>query len=349
MAFVISGGHLVKYQPEEGETAVVIPEGVEYIDTYALSGTIDKECKKIERAQFPDSIKKFTWHVLEYCTNLKEVILPANLQEIVPYFFYECRALKQIQFPETVKTIGQEAFTHCESLKEIDFPVNLHLIDREAFQYCRNLQRVRFSENLRTIGKNAFFYCQNLNFVEFPEQRLCLGDWSFCCCSLKEVTFSLPLQMGAFAFDKDVILHIRTDKGMLTMQFADWKNNQDEKFFIQFLESPSEERFQNLRKIRYRILLALYMMQYYPEQEFYQKYIKRNVKKTAKMLIDSQDSENIRLLMNAGCMTKKNIDELIAYALEQKQHEIQVLLMDWKYQNTETESIEKQVQKKFRL
>ena len=349
MGFVMIGTHLRKYHPEEGETSVIVPEEAEYIDTYALSGTIDRECRKIEQVEFPDSIKHFTGHVLEYCTSLKEVVLPANLQSIVPYFFYECRALEQIQLPSSVEKIGQEAFTHCESLKEIDFPVNLRFIDREAFQYCRNLQRVRFSDNLRTISKSAFFYCQNLNSVEFPEQRLHLEGWAFCCCGLKEVTLSLPIQMAAFAFDRNVILHIRTNDGILTMPFDDWAGNQDETYFIQFLESPSEEIFQNIRKTRYKILLAQYMLKYHPEQEFYQKYVKRNNRKIMKLFIDQQASDSIQNLLETGYITKKNIDELIIYALDKQKHEMQILLMNWKQKHIKSESIEKQISRKFRL
>ncbi|MBR1554950.1 MAG: hypothetical protein IJ644_06095 [Oscillospiraceae bacterium] len=191
-----------------------------------------------------------------------------------------------------------------------------------------------------------------------------IGHACFYHTLLKEVTLPQNVsQIWDYAFPDGTILHFRLPEGIFTIRFAvnDWKNHQDEEFLLAFLCDNSvytsgmdrlesrEEIFQAMKKSSYKFLLAAFMMQYHPELEFYQNYGRRSIKKIMKLLIDSQDSEAIQNLLNTGYVTKKNIDEFITYALDNQKHEMQILLMNWKHEKFPAESVEKQVQKKFKL
>ena len=330
-----------------GMKEISIPDGLEEVEMYAFS-----ECTNLEFIKFPDSTKKFSWHILEYCRNPKEVVLPSGMREISQNFCRECSALEKVQLPETLQEIDRLAFSRCKNLKEIIFPDTVEMIGGGAFSGCESLVSVEIPARVTCLSSFVFGGCKNLQTVEIlAGDKLWIDIGAFEKCALKEMNLPQVSCLYERAFDPDVILHIRTSDGIFTMQFGNWENHKDEKLVLKFLNYPEyrENDFQQIKKGNYKLLLANFMMQYHPEQEVYQAYVKRNIKKYIKMLIDGQDSETIRNLLSTGYVTKKNIDELINYALEKKKHEMQILLMNWKHENIKAESIEKQISKKLKL
>ena len=81
----------------EGTTEVVIPEGVECIDTSIFLG----------------------------CTNLESVVISASVKTIRSWAFEACTGLRSILVPEGVKSIGEGAFLGCMSLNLIVLPDSL--------------------------------------------------------------------------------------------------------------------------------------------------------------------------------------------------------------------------------
>ncbi len=76
------------------ETAVVIPDGVTSIGSYA----------------FPNS------------TSLESVTIPASVTSIENDAFTKCTSLKSVTISEGVTSIGDRAFSYCTSLKSVTIP-----------------------------------------------------------------------------------------------------------------------------------------------------------------------------------------------------------------------------------
>jgi hypothetical protein len=59
-------------------------------------------------------------------------------------------------------------------------------------------------------------------------------------------------------------------------------------------------------------------------------------------LIDFEDAENVDMILKLGYVTKKNIDEFIEYAIEKEQHEIYLILLNYKNEKIGFKSVEEQ-------
>jgi uncharacterized membrane protein YvbJ len=70
-------------------------------------------------------------------------------------------------------------------------------------------------------------------------------------------------------------------------------------------------------------------------------YIKKKFTKIVKQTIENGDLERInKLLEKTDFVTKKNIDEFIEYAIEKEQHEIYLVLLNYKNDKIGFKSVE---------
>ena len=100
--FVIEDGVLVDYVGSE--TAVVIPEGVTEIDTYAFKGNM-----RIVSVTIPEGVTEIKARSFDYCQSLEWVNLPESLERIGEWAFKDC-ALNYIEIPDNVDYIAENAF-----------------------------------------------------------------------------------------------------------------------------------------------------------------------------------------------------------------------------------------------
>lgn len=103
---------------EKALKTVVIPEGVEVIESYAFS-----ECSDLVNVSLPSTLKIISSGVFNECVSLTEIELPNNLEYIGSYAFEECK-LSKIVIPASVTEIDAFAF---RDVKGIDFTI-----------YCRS-------------------------------------------------------------------------------------------------------------------------------------------------------------------------------------------------------------------
>ncbi len=110
---------------------LTLPEGVDSIETHALSG-----CPGMERVITPHSTKHIASFAFSNNKSLWEVILNGNIETINSYTFENCPNLYYINIPPTVSTIKWSAFEGCRNLSCITIPPTLKNIAKYAFKGC---------------------------------------------------------------------------------------------------------------------------------------------------------------------------------------------------------------------
>ncbi len=136
-------------------TKVVIPEGVEKIDSYAFANL----------------------------TALEEVVLPSTLEHIDYGAFYNCTSLKKITFSgeNNLKVINQNAFENCNLEGTIDLSAACVISDY-AFAGNQKLKEVQFGDTIISIGQYAFAGCKALKTVGVGTHKVKYGAYAFTDC-----------------------------------------------------------------------------------------------------------------------------------------------------------------------
>ncbi|MBQ8279232.1 MAG: leucine-rich repeat protein [Roseburia sp.] len=136
-------------------TKVIIPEGVEKINSYAFANL----------------------------TALEEVVLPSTLEAIEYGAFYNCTSLKKLTFNNgnNLKIINQNAFEGCALEGVIEMP-ELCVISDYAFAGNQKLEGIVLSDKLLSIGQYAFAGCKKLTDVTIGAAKVKYGAYAFTDC-----------------------------------------------------------------------------------------------------------------------------------------------------------------------
>ncbi len=143
-------------------TKVVLPEGVEKINSYAFANL----------------------------TALEEIVLPSTMQSIEYGAFYGCTSLQKITFSgeNNLQIISQNAFENCDLRGKPEFP-NICVISDYAFAGNQKLEGVTLGETLLSVGQYAFAGCKKLSDVTINAKKVKYGAYAFTNCeALKEFT-----------------------------------------------------------------------------------------------------------------------------------------------------------------
>ena len=129
---------------------IVIPKGVQVIDTYAFEA-----CTALETVSIPDSVTALSAGVFAGCTNLKTVTMdPIGMSAIGDSAFKGCTALAVLNLPVSVTEIGASAFENCEMLTTVNIPNDIslgwHVLHGTAFFNDEN----NWEENALYMGNH---------------------------------------------------------------------------------------------------------------------------------------------------------------------------------------------------
>lgn len=177
------------YTEEDMLYELIVPEGVEELEDYALAGL-----STLNKITLPSTLVRIGAHAFESCTGLTEVTVKAKtMSEIGDAAFTGCSQLKRITIPDGITQIGDAAFEGCLNLETVTLPKKglLRIGDR-AFAECRSLASMTLPAGLETIGTEAFYRC-GLPKAQVPNSVTSIGKKAFYYSGLKALT--LPAEM----------------------------------------------------------------------------------------------------------------------------------------------------------
>ena len=136
-------------------TKVVIPEGVEKINSYAFANL----------------------------TALEEVVLPSTLQSIEYGAFVGCTSLQKITFSgkNNLQIISQNAFENCDLRDTLELK-SICVISDYAFAGNKNLKGIVLGDTLLSVGQYAFAACEKLTDVDIKAKKVKYGAYAFTGC-----------------------------------------------------------------------------------------------------------------------------------------------------------------------
>ncbi len=346
MRFEIENGVLKKYYEEEGETKVVIPDGVTSIGDYAFW-----DCGNLTEIIIPDSVTSIGNCTFWNCENLTEIIIPDSVTNIGNGAFYECKNLKKIIIPGSVTSIDGDAFNGCENLKEITIPNSVTSIGGWAFygtkwleeypddfvivgnniliKYKGSDEKVTIPDSVTSIGEYALNFCENFTEIIIPDSVTSIGDCAFWNCeNLKEIIIPdsvTSIGDGAFKWCENL--------KKITFYGVTFEPKKLEYYdFFKAIEMLKTKDFSKKLNsgAKNTVIVGYYLK---TEDETAEAFIKKGFARIFKWLIDNEDVETVIKLLNTGkFVTKKNIDKFIDYAIGNKKMEIQSILENYKNQ-----------------
>ena len=99
---------------------LIIPEGVEEIESYAFSS-----CLHIETIILPKSIKKISDSAFASCPKLRYVEINDGITELGEFVFQECKEITDVYLPDTIVKIEHDAFSYSVLNRESQIIVHL--------------------------------------------------------------------------------------------------------------------------------------------------------------------------------------------------------------------------------
>ena len=159
------------YLGENTIEEIIIPDGVETINSYAFAGL----------------------------TALRKVTLPKSLTMIAQGAFLGCTSLTTVNGIENVKFFNQQAFANCNLTGELKLTEAVALSDY-AFANNKKITKVTTSSKTQSIASYAFSGNVGLTTVSVGADKIKLGQYAFNgCTSLNNVNINTQvIPTGAF-------------------------------------------------------------------------------------------------------------------------------------------------------
>ena len=136
MSFTIEDGVLKKYNYEEQEETVVIPEGVTVIAMHAFV-----DCRKVKHVSIPNTVQEIGIAAFGN-SGIEDIVVPDSVTKLDSSVFRDCSRLKSAVIGNGVTELGDRLFSSCQELVHLELPSGLKKVGSRAFLECYSLQKV---------------------------------------------------------------------------------------------------------------------------------------------------------------------------------------------------------------
>lgn len=254
-----------------------------------------------ESFTIPNGVTSICDQAFHYCESLESIIIPDSVTSIGDEAFECCTSLKSITIPDSITSIGDVAFGRCKSLESINIPDRVTSIGEWAFAYCESLKSISISDSVMSIGEEAFWGCKSLESISIPDSVTSIGEWAFCCC--KTIIIYKGREYPSYLFS-------------------------DENTFP-FIIKPS---YENLMRIKEVLIKAILSLDYIDSDERFVECVRENCAGLIKQSAENEDWGILNKIFNSEhkLLRPEQLDECMKFAVENKYHELSVLLMQYK-------------------
>ncbi|MBE6875655.1 MAG: leucine-rich repeat domain-containing protein [Ruminococcus sp.] len=213
--------------------------------------------------------------------------------------------------PDGVTNIGMEAFRECDTVTSVIIPEGVKRIGEKAFFDCRNLVSVIIPDSVTHIENFGFSGCKSLSSVTIPDSVTQIGAYAFSrCAKLKHAPL---MRVEGKLLYEPMKNHIRCKE-------------------LRWLVLEKRYSVKMYPAVKYHLIFQMFLAGIDEDRTF--AYIKNQFFKMFYALTDMEEIEMIQKILDTELfVTKRNIDRLIQYAIEQEKYEIQLILTDYKYQH----------------
>lgn len=259
-----------------------------------------------------------------------DVVIPEGVTSIKKLVFYglECQKIKSITLPRSLTIIERCTFDSCRYLQSVDIPDSVTKIEDYVFNGS-GIQSIAIPNSVTSIGDHAFSWCKNLRSITIPESVTSIGNYAFENCGVREITIPDSVTHIGYGAFSNIKITFSSKGFQVSFFLKKWGLNIDERILARFYNAPIYYNFERIRLTCYKYPMALLRFFAHNEDE-YQKYIKRNITKTSRYLIDENNCKIMNIVLDAGFVTKYGINKLINYSVKKKQTEMTALLLEYK-------------------
>ncbi len=162
---IVGDGILLWAYVAQGQTSLVIPDGVKYIASNACAGWDNAVVYTDFEATAETELIKVK-HRLTY--NIESITIPEGVTNIGENAFIRMTNIDAIVLPDSLETIGASAFCMCGDVTSVTFGKNLTSIGANAFGYAL-FDKIELPSGLKSIGAGAFSNCSRLVSLVLPK------------------------------------------------------------------------------------------------------------------------------------------------------------------------------------
>ena len=213
----------------------------------------------------------------------------------------------EVIIPDGIEVLGSQSFFRSKNLEVLTIPEGVKVIESRAFEYCYELKEITIPKSMKVIESKAFKGCYKLRKIRTDNGVETISNDAFFYCNLNCLTWQgirIPLESDDAYYMADILKMIY---------------HRDMRASI-----PTSTK--------YSINWAMYCL--YPDDEKIIRYIQKDFQAMFQYLIDENQWEILNKALHSGKFVKlKNIDELIRYAIQKQNYEMQAMLISYKNQH----------------
>ena len=288
--------------------------------------------------------------LIEYHGRDENVIIPDGVKSIGNSAFEYCKNLFSVTIPDSVKNIGNSAFCGCKLLESVIIPDSVTIIGDSAFYNCTNLTSVTIGNSVKNIGNRAFQECSRLISVIIPDSVKSIEEWAFYdCSSLISVTIrNSATSMGWRAFCAcSSLTSVTVDGAEINLPSPNFRDKTHIFFLLVGKNYQFTAPLNRTPDVTNNLIFQMYASGL--DEKGASAYISENFSAMFPVLINMNNTEILRKILDSEkFITKKNIDDLIQYAIDQKKYQLQLMLTEYKQQKNWYQNID-DIDKKFKL
>lgn len=138
------------FQDNRSLRKVIIHSGVEYIGTYAFSGS------NIEEFVFEPSAAglQIDSYAFSNCDGIEKIELPYGTLALNSSVFAGCDSLVSAELPDTIVSMGGSTFSRCTALKDVHLPAGVSTLPSMTFYGCSSLEELTLPAGVTDCGVN---------------------------------------------------------------------------------------------------------------------------------------------------------------------------------------------------